>query len=124
VENLRSPVSRQISWRSRGVTTKASKGSKLRRSRTIDPSHKGRWIYTWILVSGFRGWKSRKPCNGNRDIPNREVSKAKRMVWDHRSQRGGQVARYFGVSESEVPKTLQLDSRYCEVRSPDGVKGR
>jgi hypothetical protein len=58
------------------------------------------------------------------DIPNREILKAKRTAWDHRSQRGGQVARYFGVLESEVSKTLQLDSRYCEVRSPDEVKWR
>jgi hypothetical protein len=57
-----------------------SEGSKLRRGRTIDLSHKSHWIYTWILVSGFRGWKSRKPCNGNRDIPKREIPKAKRTV--------------------------------------------
>jgi hypothetical protein len=31
------------------------KGSKLRRGRTIDPSHKGRWIYTWIPYRGFMG---------------------------------------------------------------------
>jgi hypothetical protein len=40
-EKLRNPMSRQISQRSRGVTVKASKGSKLRRSRTVDPSHEG-----------------------------------------------------------------------------------
>jgi hypothetical protein len=40
VENLRSPVSRLISRRSRDVTMSAAKGSKLRRSRTVDPSHK------------------------------------------------------------------------------------
>jgi hypothetical protein len=53
------------------------KGSKLRRSRTIDPSHKGHWIYKWIPISGFRRWKSRKLCNGNHDIMKREVPKAK-----------------------------------------------
>jgi hypothetical protein len=40
---------------SRGVTASIPKGSKLRRSRTIDPSHKGHWIYTWILYRVFVG---------------------------------------------------------------------
>jgi hypothetical protein len=43
---------------------KVSKGSKLRRSRTVDPSHKGRWIYTWISISGFHRLKSRKLATG------------------------------------------------------------
>jgi hypothetical protein len=29
---------------------------------------------------------------------------------------------HFGVSGSEVLNSLQLDSRYCEVRSPDRSK--
>jgi hypothetical protein len=60
-----------------------SKGSKLRRGRTIDPSHKGRWIYTWISISGIRRWKSRKHCNGNRDIPIRDILKAKWICVGH-----------------------------------------
>jgi hypothetical protein len=28
-----------------GITMSIPKGSKLRRSRVIDPSHKGHWIY-------------------------------------------------------------------------------
>jgi hypothetical protein len=56
----------------------------------------------------------------------------KRVVWDHKSQQGGQVAPidtevnsvdHFGVSGSEVLKSLHQDSRYREIRSPDGVKG-
>jgi hypothetical protein len=31
------------------------KGSKLRRGRTVDPSHKDRRIYTWIPYRGFVG---------------------------------------------------------------------
>jgi hypothetical protein len=89
---------------------KVSKGSKIRRSRTVYPIHKGHWIYTYILVSGFRGWKSHKPCNRNPDIPNRKIPKAKRMAWDHRSKRGGQVAHYFRVSWSEFQKILHYDS--------------
>jgi hypothetical protein len=58
----------------------ASEGSNIRRGRTVDPSHKSHWIYTWILVSGFRGWKSHKPCNENHDILKHEILKAKRMV--------------------------------------------
>jgi hypothetical protein len=40
VENPRSLMSCQISRRSRGVTASIPKGSKLRRSRAIDPSHR------------------------------------------------------------------------------------
>jgi hypothetical protein len=80
-ENSRSPVSRQISRKIKGVTMSISKGSNLRRSRTIDPSHKGRWIYTWISISGFRRWKSCKLCNRNRDIMKHKVPKAKKIMW-------------------------------------------
>jgi hypothetical protein len=45
-ENSRIPVSRHISGRSREVTVQVWKGSKLRRGRTIDPSHKGHLIYS------------------------------------------------------------------------------
>jgi hypothetical protein len=62
--------------------TSIPKGSKLMRSRTVDPSQKGHWICKQIPISGFRGWKSCKLCNGNPDITNREVPKAKSMVWD------------------------------------------
>jgi hypothetical protein len=58
----------------------ALKGSKLRRSRTIDLSHEGHWIRKRIPISGFRGWKFCKHCNGNRDIPKREIPKAKRTM--------------------------------------------
>jgi hypothetical protein len=38
-------------------------------------------------ISGFRGWKSRKHCNGNRDITKRDIPKAKRIcVGPRRSQ--------------------------------------
>jgi hypothetical protein len=30
-----------------------SRGSKFRRGRAVDPSHKGRWIYTYIMYRGF-----------------------------------------------------------------------
>jgi hypothetical protein len=56
---------------------KASKGSKLRRDRTVDPNHKGRCIYTWNPISGFRGWKTCKQCNKNHDITKRDISTAK-----------------------------------------------
>jgi hypothetical protein len=49
------------------------RGSKLRRGRAVDPSHKGRWIYTWNRVSGFRGLKVRKHCNRNREIMKRDI---------------------------------------------------
>jgi hypothetical protein len=29
------------------------RGLKLRRGRAIDPSHEGRWIYTYIVYRGF-----------------------------------------------------------------------
>jgi hypothetical protein len=54
---------------------------KLRRGRTIDPSHKGRWIYTRISISGFRRLKSRNLCNGTHEIMKREVRRDKRIVW-------------------------------------------
>jgi hypothetical protein len=63
------------------------KGSKLRRSRTVDPSHKGRWIYMWISISGFGRWKSRKLCNENHDITKRKVPKAKKIMWATRIRR-------------------------------------
>jgi hypothetical protein len=34
------------------------KGSKLRRARTVDPSHEDHWIYAWIRISGFPGLNS------------------------------------------------------------------
>jgi hypothetical protein len=61
-------------------------GSKLRRGRTVDPSHKGRWIFAWNSISGFRRLKSRKLGNGNRKIMKHEIPKAKRVVWGHKGQ--------------------------------------
>jgi hypothetical protein len=63
-----------------------SKGSNLRRGRTVDPSHKGRRICSWISISGFRGLKSRKHCNGNCKIAIRDILKANRIVWGHMGQ--------------------------------------
>jgi hypothetical protein len=83
-----------------------SKGSKLRRSRTVDPSHKGCWIYTYIVVSDFRGWKSRKHCNGNREVTKRDIPKVKGIVWATAEPVSEQVARHFRVSWNEVPNSL------------------
>jgi hypothetical protein len=44
-EDLRNPEGRQITERFRGDTQVFPRGSKLRRGRTVDPSHKGRRIY-------------------------------------------------------------------------------
>jgi hypothetical protein len=90
------------SQRSKGVTVSIPKGSKLRRSRTIDPSHKGHWIYTYILVSGFRGWKSYKCCNGNREITKHDIPKAKGLCGPWRIQRAD---RWHTISE------------FCRVKS-------
>jgi hypothetical protein len=76
-ETSRIFVRRQNSQRSRVVTKKASIGSKLRRGRTVDPSHKGRRIYSWISISDFRGLKSRKLCNGNHEITKNDIPKFK-----------------------------------------------
>jgi hypothetical protein len=101
VENLRSPMSRQISRRSKGVTTSIPKGSKLRRSRTIDPSHKGHWIYAWNSILGFRGWKSRKLCNGNHEIMKHDIPKAKRICVGH-----GGVSEWTGGTLLTRSQTL------------------
>jgi hypothetical protein len=45
-ENSKFSVGCWISRRSKKVTVEASKGSKLRRGRTVDPSHEDRRIYT------------------------------------------------------------------------------
>jgi hypothetical protein len=83
---------------------KVSKGSKLKRSRTVDPSHKGCWIYTWIFVSGFRGWKSHKPCNGNHEITKHDIPKANRICVGY-----GGVSEWTGgtlVTSSQPPLTI------------------
>jgi hypothetical protein len=77
---------------------KVSKGSKLRRSRTVDPSHRGRWIYMWLAISGFQGWKTRKHCNGNREITKRDIPKAKWIYVGHggvSERTGGTLFRSF-----------------------------
>jgi hypothetical protein len=53
-----------------------SKGPKLRRGRTIDPSHEDRRIYTWNRASGFRGLKSRDYSSRNREIMIRDIPTA------------------------------------------------
>jgi hypothetical protein len=63
-----------------------SKGSKLKRGRTVDPSHKGRRIYPCIRTSEFRGSNSVNLANGNREITIRDIPKAMRIVWGHRSR--------------------------------------
>jgi hypothetical protein len=45
----------------------------------VDPSHKGRQIYTWISISVFRWLKSHEHCNRNHDISTRDIPKAKRF---------------------------------------------
>jgi hypothetical protein len=90
---------------------KALKGSKLRRSRTIDPSNKGRWIYTWISISGFHRLKFRKLCNGNRNIPNREVPEAKRIVWAIEES----AKRTSGAPLTQS-QTLLTISKFCRVK--------
>jgi hypothetical protein len=56
-----------------------SRGSKLRRGRTIDRSHKDHRIYTWDRASGFCGLKSREQCNRNREITNHDILTAKKI---------------------------------------------
>jgi hypothetical protein len=92
--------------RSREVTTKASKGSKLRRGRTVDSSRKGRRIYTWNPISGFHGWKSREHCNGNREIMKRDISMAKSTVWGPQESVSGQVAHCFWSFVARSPETF------------------
>jgi hypothetical protein len=62
------------------------KGSKLRRGRAIDPSHKDRRIYTWNRVSGFRGLKSRNIATGIAKSRNAISRQAKGTVWGHKGQ--------------------------------------
>jgi len=102
-ENSWNPVSRQISWKRKGVTASIPKGSKIKRSRNVDPSHKGRWIYTWIPISGLHRWKSYKLCNRNHDIWNHEAPKAKRIVWVTEETSGGQVAHSQQGSQFSWP---------------------
>jgi hypothetical protein len=62
-----------------------SRGSKLRRDRTADPSHEDRWIYAWILISEFRKLKSVNLVTGIA-IFRYAISQHSRIVWGgHRS---------------------------------------
>jgi hypothetical protein len=83
---------------------KASKVSKFRRGMTIDPSHKGRWIYMWIFVSGFHRSKFRKTCNRNREITKRDIPKAKRICGGGASE--WTVACHFEFHGGEVSKHM------------------
>jgi hypothetical protein len=56
-----------------------SRGSKLRRGRTIDPSHKDHRIYMWDHASRFHGLKSYERCNRNREIANHDILTAKKI---------------------------------------------
>jgi hypothetical protein len=67
-----------------GSYNEYSQRFKLRRGRTVDPSHKGRWIYTWISISGFHRLKSRNLCNGTREIMKRKVPKGRKDRVGHR----------------------------------------
>jgi hypothetical protein len=68
------------------------------------------------FVSGFRGWKSRKPCNGNRDITKREIPKAKRICVGH----GGvsEVDRWHTISEFRGVKSRNIALGFAILRSP------
>jgi hypothetical protein len=87
-----------------GSYNEYSQRFKLRRGRTVDLSQQGRWICTWISISGFRRLKSRNPCNRTREIMKREVPKGQKDRVGHRNQQGGQVAHYR--HGSQIPLTI------------------
>ena len=91
------------------------KGSKLRRSRALDPSHKSHRIYRWISTSGFRRLKSQNFCNGTRKIMKREVSKGRKDLVGHRISKvdrwrtintESNSIDHFEVLWGEVPNSL------------------
>jgi hypothetical protein len=51
-----------------------SKGYKLRRGRSVDPSHKDRQIYTRDCASGFHEWKSHAHSIRDRNISIHDIS--------------------------------------------------
>jgi hypothetical protein len=77
-ENSRSPTSRQISWRSKGVTESAFKGSSSGEAEPQIQANKGRWICPSISISGFRGLKSRNLCIKTHEV--RSPEKAESLV--------------------------------------------
>jgi hypothetical protein len=117
-----------------GSYNEYSQRFKLRRGRTVDLSQQGRWICTWISISGFRRLKSRNPCNRVREITKREVPKGRKDCVGHRNRAGwtgGALSTrksnsidHFGFRGVKSRNPLHQDSRNREVRSPDGVKGR
>jgi len=67
------PVSCQISPRSREGTAKVSKGSKLRKGRSVDRDHEDCWIYSWIGISGVRESRLQIFATISRDIVKRDT---------------------------------------------------
>jgi hypothetical protein len=106
----RSPVSRQISRRSRGVTASVPKGSKLRRSRTVDPSPGvigfTRGIIFWVFASG-------SPVNfatGIAKSRNVKSRRAKKIVWATR------IGRWTGGALSTWSQTQLTISGFRGVK--------
>jgi hypothetical protein len=60
------------------------KGSKLRRNRTADPSHKDHCIYVWIRISKFHKLNFVNLVIGI-VIFRYVISRQSRIVWGHRS---------------------------------------
>jgi hypothetical protein len=76
-----------------------SKGSKLRRGRTVDLSHEDHQIYTWNHASGFCRFKSRNYCNRNHKIVKCDNPTARIFcVGPQWKSTSGQVAQYIKVS--------------------------
>jgi hypothetical protein len=76
----------------RGDTVSIPEGSKLRRGRGLGQGHEDRWIYLYIV---YRGFVRRRPVNTASGIAILRYAisrKAKRIVWGHKGQSGGQVA--------------------------------
>jgi hypothetical protein len=98
----------------------ASKGSKLRRSRTVDPSHKGRWICKRIPI--FRDFVGGSPINFATRIAISRNAKSRRPKGQCGARGVSEADRWrtidtesnsidhFGFLRVKVPKALHQDS--------------
>jgi hypothetical protein len=92
-----------------------SKGSKLRRGRTVDLSHEDHRIYTWYSASRFRGLKSHEQRNKNHEITNRDILIGQRNSVGPQELVEWTGGTSFRISQGEVLKTSHQDSRYREL---------
>jgi hypothetical protein len=111
-ENSRHSVGHRISQRCKEVTAQVRKDSKLRRSRVVDPSHKGCRIYSWIGISRFRGLKLQNIVTG---VAILRYTISQRQVESCGATGVGDVDRWYASSGFRSEKSRTLDIR---IRDP------